>query len=197
MCGEDSSEINEDIKLLSKGGYIDTVIKQKLQKRQKSVLVKLPSTTITMLTFSPKADHDKQISPSKKLLPVDFNGKTVHIRKTTAVWLFQDGERVSSDRLFRVRCKQPYSSSISLSKQLVDSVGSQPVVSSKVQLGEFCVFKKGKGWSIGRILQFAKYKKRLYLHSSLKAIQRMYLKVILEYSVAGTLQFLDQIVSRY
>ena len=30
------------------------------------------------------------------------------IRKTTAVWLFQEGERVSSDRLFRVRAKQPF-----------------------------------------------------------------------------------------
>lgn len=33
---------------------------------------------------------------------------TFFIRKTTAVWLLQESERVSSDRLFRVRCKQPF-----------------------------------------------------------------------------------------
>ena len=39
---------------------------------------------------------------------VMVKGQSVIIRKTTAVWLFQETERVSSDRLFRVRLKQPY-----------------------------------------------------------------------------------------
>lgn len=39
---------------------------------------------------------------------VQANGQNVFICKTTAVWLLQEGERVSSDRLFRVRCKQPF-----------------------------------------------------------------------------------------
>jgi len=38
------------------------------------------------------------------------NGKVFHIHKTTAVWLFQECERVSTDHLFRVQAKQPYSS---------------------------------------------------------------------------------------
>ena len=33
--------------------------------------------------------------------------KTVYIRKTTAIWLLQQGEMVSTD-LFRVRKTQPY-----------------------------------------------------------------------------------------
>ena len=37
------------------------------------------------------------------------NGKVVYIRKPTAIWLFQECERVSSDRLFRVRAVQPNS----------------------------------------------------------------------------------------
>lgn len=32
----------------------------------------------------------------------------IYIRKQTAVWLFQDTEKVSNDRIFRVRAKQPY-----------------------------------------------------------------------------------------
>ena len=35
------------------------------------------------------------------------------IRKTTAIWLFQKSERVSTDRLFRVRDKQPFATSTS------------------------------------------------------------------------------------
>ena len=42
------------------------------------------------------------------------NNRTIFICKTTAlsVWLLQEGERVSTDRLFRVRGKQPYASTI-------------------------------------------------------------------------------------
>jgi len=43
-----------------------------------------------------------------RFVEVQANGQNVFIRKTTAVWLLQEGERVSSDCLFRVRCKQPF-----------------------------------------------------------------------------------------
>lgn len=36
----------------------------------------------------------------------------IYIRKSTAVWLFQEGERVSSDRLLRIRCNQLFNSVI-------------------------------------------------------------------------------------
>ena len=39
---------------------------------------------------------------------VQHAGKTLFINKTTAVWLLQEGERVSSDRLFCVRSTQPF-----------------------------------------------------------------------------------------
>jgi len=38
------------------------------------------------------------------------NGQTIFIRKTTAIWLLQENEQLSSDRRFRVRIKQPFSS---------------------------------------------------------------------------------------
>ena len=38
------------------------------------------------------------------------NGQTIFIRKTTAIWLLQENEQLSSDRRFGVRIKQPFSS---------------------------------------------------------------------------------------
>ena len=88
------------------------------------------------------------------------SGVHVFIRKTTAAWLFQEGERVSSDRLFRVRNKQPYSSD---SSKPINSTENEhcalPTIATTVSVGQFCVFKAGEGsdkWSVGKILQFAK-----------------------------------------
>ena len=39
-------------------------------------------------------------------------GGYLFIHKTTAVWLMQEGERISSDRLFRVRSKQPFATQV-------------------------------------------------------------------------------------
>ena len=83
VCVVDPSEITEDINLLSKSGYIDVEVKEKLVQCQKSVpLKRLPSTSISM--FSPEGDKKKptKLSP---LLQIDLDGKTIYIRKTTAV----------------------------------------------------------------------------------------------------------------
>ena len=45
------------------------------------------------------------------------SNKKILIRKTTALWLLQEGERISADRLFRVRLKQPYSDNVSASQK--------------------------------------------------------------------------------
>ena len=76
------------------------------------------------------------------------------LEKTTAIWLLQENERVSSDRLFRVRDKQPYSGS---SLTLAPVTIAAPLVSNVVHVGDLCVFKFGLNWQLGRILQFSKY----------------------------------------
>ena len=68
---------------------------------------------MTIATYT-KFEHNQlqQQKNHSKITPfveVTHNGKTCFIRKTTAVWLFQECERVSTDRLFRVRSTQPYS----------------------------------------------------------------------------------------
>ena len=46
-------------------------------------------------------------------------GRSVLIRKTTAVWLFQEAERLSADRIFPVKLKQPFASTQTSSEVFV------------------------------------------------------------------------------
>ena len=54
-----------------------------------------------------------QLQPqTKKITPfveINHNGKAFYFCKMTVVWLFQESDWVSTDRLFRVRSTQPYS----------------------------------------------------------------------------------------
>ena len=52
---------------------------------------------------STKESHKSKFCP---FVEVSHNKKKVFIHKTTAVWLLQEGERVSTDRLFHVRAMQ-------------------------------------------------------------------------------------------
>ena len=107
-------------------------------------------------------EGDAKSKPKKYFpyLQVEFGGKIMYIHKTTAIWLFREDERASSDCLFRVWCKQPYSSSTPLAKcsAVSKDIDMQPI-SSTVQI-ELYVFKKDNGWSIGRMLQFAELQEK-------------------------------------
>ena len=79
---------------------------------------KVPSETIPMYSLKDHGSLDHYIlslSTNAKqvytpFVEVNVKGHAVLIRKTIAMWLFQETERVSADRLFRVRLKQPYAS---------------------------------------------------------------------------------------
>ena len=170
VCSEDSSNIASDISALS--ALVDSEVKGTLHKLQKSLLLKqLPSSTISVFASnSNPVGQDSTVDNvpicsgkrTYKITPKgkDFspfvqvqasNQRTVYIRKTTAVWLLQEGERVSSDQLFRVRSKQPYvsqSSNLTLSR----NIDGNPQVSTSVSLGDLCAFKDGEKWRIGRVL---------------------------------------------
>ena len=104
----------------------------------------------------------------KPFLQVFVNKVPIFIRKTTAVWLFQEGERVSSDRLFRVRNKQPFSSDSVTSQKNYFQDSPEPFVAQVLNLGDMCVFETDNKWSIGKVLQFAKLnqKNQQYTNSS-------------------------------
>ena len=70
-------------------------------------------------------------------MEVSKNGKKVHIHKTTVVWLLQEGEHVSADRLFRIRHDQPFANHREVQVEL--SISPLPVVKEKVQIGDVCI----------------------------------------------------------
>lgn len=101
----------------------------------------------------------EQESNNSLFVPVVVKGRSIFISKKTAVWLLNDGERVSSDRIFRVRSQQPNESNVTikLSTIMSDSVENKPLISNHVVIGDFCVFYDGTVPKIGKVLQFLKY----------------------------------------
>jgi len=57
--------------------------------------------------------HEKKSGAPEEVQEIkNKNNLKAFIQKTTTIWLLQEGECVSTDRLFQVRSKQPYSSDI-------------------------------------------------------------------------------------
>ena len=76
------------------------------------------------------------------------------IRKQTAVWLFQETERVSSDRLIRVRAKQPHTESDDTLVSASLTENGNPIAAQYVAIGDLCVFEAGHAQAkIGKVLQ--------------------------------------------
>ena len=61
-----------------------------------------------MFEINDDSDNSQQLPSKCRLLEMVDNGKKMFIHKTTTVWLFQEGECVSEDCLFRVNETQPY-----------------------------------------------------------------------------------------
>ena len=90
---------------------------------------------------------------------MEHNGKEIYVRKRTVVWLFTEGERVSNDRLFRVRAIQPFSSNSPAST--TSEHQQTPYRSNHVSIGDICAFKKNDGrFRVGKVLQFAYFKEK-------------------------------------
>ena len=115
-------------------------------------------------------NHDAQGGSSKKtskpssLVEVIHKGRKLFIHKSTAVWIFQEGDRVSADQTIRVREKQPGASSTSKSTPACIAMAF-PDKCDTLSIGDVCVFSNKKAdsssgtcdWSIGKVLQFAYY----------------------------------------
>ena len=116
-------QVSEDLISMIENNIIDSDLQQKMNQQQKIFYKQLPSSTIPMYQQVEKPDDSKEteklkgISTVKKFNPfVEVkisSNKKILICKTTALWLLQEGERISADRLFRVRCKQPFSDNLS------------------------------------------------------------------------------------
>ena len=134
VCLETQCEIENDLNSAYKEGLVTTEAKAKLQKTKDILPVrKIQSDTIPMFTLMEHSSLNLGCLNSKAFTPyveVKVKGSTILIRKTTAIWLFQETERVSADRLFRVRLKQPYSSMCSLDPKAVFVSTLNPAVTS-------------------------------------------------------------------
>ena len=101
----------DDIKVICKAGLVQEKVSEKLNEIKRL----LYSTKMNGILYNTNVFLQRPsritVNPFHHLfLEVHKGQSTILIRKTTAVWLFQESERVSSDRLFGVRDKQPFSS---------------------------------------------------------------------------------------
>ena len=117
-CDADVQEISHNLENISEHNLLDDTLSKKLKEHHKSLFKRLSSSTIPIYECvdtqnNKDKKHQKKISPFLEIRT--HNDQIVYIRKTTAIWLLQEGERVSIDRIFRVRHKQPYSSDIPVS----------------------------------------------------------------------------------
>ena len=157
------SHLVEDNENLYKNQAVDISVKSKVEKmRQAMPFNKIDEELKQLDTGIPvykrrKSSSNDLLSPFVK---VEIAGKELFIRKRTAVWLFQDTERLSADRLFRVRAKQPFTENKIHQQVVYDMKQKQPVIAEYVVVGDLCAFKLHvNNLSIGRVLQFIKYDK--------------------------------------
>ena len=145
---EETEAISENVIKLTNDGVIDKALYGNLK------FEKVESSTIPLYTAKPNEHHSKNDKKYPLYLEIECKGKKIFIRKTTAVWLFQESEYVSSDRLFRVRSKQPNTTPRNEFTQASDIDSSVPQVCTSISVGEICIFKCTKTWHIGKVLQF-------------------------------------------
>lgn len=106
LSDSESDNLTKDVLELEKVGVVDIKFVNNVKRMQESSLKCIHSSTIPMFELKERSmSTDKIQSKHSPFLEVKHNGKVVYVRKTTLVWIFQQAERVSTDRLFRVRNK--------------------------------------------------------------------------------------------
>ena len=112
----DPDDVSTSIAQLTKADLIDQELKEHLNLLHKGTFKKVEDAGLPIYQLEhdfPKAAHKPKFYA---FVEVEHNDKKVFIHKTTAAWLLQEGERVSSDRLFRVHTKQPFNFLLTVSQ---------------------------------------------------------------------------------
>ena len=159
-CYQDFNDMSNDITKLNGIGIIEKDLCCHLSNLHKSRFKRISGMSLPMYDKqSPSSTKCTEKKSHSSYVEVCYGQRTVYINKATVVWLLQEGERVSADRLFRVGNKQPFSSSLS---KVVDSSNdhsandTNPVVSDTLSVGDTCVFHiSSTQWKIGRLLSFS------------------------------------------
>ena len=88
------SNIKADIKVLHQNNIVDHSIKEKAASLNASLIYeKNQSSNGLPLVYLKKDDEHNHT----QFVEVNLRGKVVYIHKCTAIWLFQETERVSTD----------------------------------------------------------------------------------------------------
>lgn len=156
ISADDPEDVASGVSQLTSAGIIENDLSDRLTALHKSSFKRLSGTSLPMFEISDASKKKSTNSKHCRYVEVEYNGKTLCINKITAVWLLQEGKRVSSDRLFRVRSKQPYSSDPQPRRHTTFT--TDPSVCETIEVGNICVFKDSKNthtWKMGRVLQFS------------------------------------------
>ena len=117
MIETDPKVVAEDIKEMKDAGVIDNELSSNLKNLHNVTFKRIENSALPLYgAFEQQDDKvkttEKKFESQKHCQLVEVvtqdSSKPVYINKTTVVWLFQEGERLSADRMFRVRNKQPY-----------------------------------------------------------------------------------------
>ena len=160
--GVDPEEVSSGITELSNAKIIDKEMTNNLNALHSASFKKLknPGLPIYHLQLDSSKKQEQKHKHSH-FVEVSCGDKAVYIHKTIAVWLLQETERVSTDRLFRVRNKQPFATQSNTSK-IATSSAVHPIVCSSISVGDMCIFKTtDQDWKVGRVLQFSNYLEKL------------------------------------
>ena len=139
---EECSTIIENLEHLKEKKIIDETVKEKIMYLCRNNTSHSDGRTlIPLYRVGNQNDAGVKRKQSNNFVEVQHKGEKIFIRKSTLVWLFQEGERISTDRLFRVRVKQPYSTSVQQISSKCDH-SSLPHVQEFVELGYMCFSRK-------------------------------------------------------
>ena len=155
-CAVDEDEVMSSLHDLKSAKLIEGDLHQQLVQMQEAVSYKKVSgTSLPIYTKNP-VQSSKATTKFSRFVEVNHIGGTIYIHKTTAVWLFQEGETVSADRLFRVRQKQPYSCITTHTKEIrISDSNAVPTTCEVITVGDICAFRFPEcKWKLGKVLQF-------------------------------------------
>ena len=155
-------EIEEDVDKLDSSNAIDVEVKNEVKRMRKKMPFNKSNEDLNLGIAVYKKTEDKVDNNTKEnhqFLKLEFPGREdVYIRKRTAIWLLQNTERVSSDRLFRVRSKQPFTQEKTTRVCIVNQ--AQPAIMAvTLTVGDLCIFKVKNGglnFKVGRVMHFIK-----------------------------------------
>lgn len=163
---EDGEQLERGLVELTKAGIVSAELGERLTSIHKTIFKKIPDSPLPLYSATSGEKPSKIKMTNNCFVPIEHDGKERYIHKVTAIWLLQEGELVSSDRLFRVRQKQPHSNEPQQTIKSETACNNTPTVESTITIGDMCVFAKDYktdntcNWQLGIVVKFPYFKEK-------------------------------------